>query len=373
MLEQPIHQTLEQLQGSRIMVVDDSVTLRKRILEFMKIEGFETAEAGTGREVLPLAGEFHPDLILLDVIMPGMDGIEVCKQLRALKEYEQVPILMLTVKGSAYDIAEAFKAGANDYVRKPFGAEELLLRIRTHLKNRRLVKELEKVGRIINEFIGMAAYDIRTPLTNILGLTQVIRNLPKDGEQDRSFALDSMEAEGERILGLVNAMLDLSDIQSGRFTVVKEEIDLNLFLSDALRRANSLGISKGVSFQLEASHTTAIIPCDPHRIQQALDNLILNAIEHSPVDGSVTLKVYNQESQVCFEILDEGPGIPQEKLDKVFTPFFRDNTREDFTEGGVGLGLGISRKIIHEHNGGIGLKSTAQGGAAFYFTLPCDT
>mgnify|MGYP003345292234 FL=1 len=117
------------LQGSKILVVDDSLTLRTRIIEFMTLEGFLTAEARNGAEVIPLAHDFQPDLILLDVIMPDANGIEICRELRNSPCFQNVPIIMLTVKGSAYDVSEAFKAGANDYVRKPFGAEELLLRI----------------------------------------------------------------------------------------------------------------------------------------------------------------------------------------------------------------------------------------------------
>lgn len=360
----------DNLKGSKILVADDSLTLRKRIVEFMKLEGFETVEASSGEEVLEVTHSFYPDLILLDVVMPGKSGIEVCRSLRSLKEFHQVPILMLTVKTSAFDVSEAFKAGATDYIRKPFGAEELLLRIRVHLQTRHLLTKLEQVNRVKNDLIGMAAHDIRPPLTNILGLAQYLRNLLPKHDEEIDFALSNMEWEGERILSLVDTMLDVTVIQSGKFTLVKEWIDCARFLSDVVKKFSSLGNSRKIKIEAAYEVESAFCEIDPYRIQQVLANLISNACSHAPEQSTVTLRLMESETEIIIRVEDEGPGIQQENLDKIFLPFFRENFTDEKVKENIGLGLAISRKIAAEHGAKMSVHNLEQKGAAFKISFP---
>jgi len=358
------------LKNSKILVADDSLTLRKRIVEFMKLEGFETLEASSGEEVLEVVESFHPDLILLDVVMPGKSGIEVCRSLRALSSFSQVPILMLTVKTSAFDVSEAFKAGATDYIRKPFGAEELLLRIRVHLQTRHLLRKLEQVNRVKNDLIGMAAHDIRPPLTNILGLTQYLRNILDKDNEEVNFALSNMEWEGDRILSLVDTMLDVTVIQSGKFTLVKEWIDCSRFLQDVVKQFSSLGNSRKIKVECALESESSFCEIDPYRIQQVLANLIGNACSHAPEGSKVTIRLLETDSEVCLRVEDEGPGILQENLDKIFDPFFRENFTDEKVKEHIGLSLAISRKIAAEHGATMFATNLESGGAAFTICFP---
>ncbi|PCJ21237.1 MAG: hypothetical protein COB02_01240 [Candidatus Cloacimonadota bacterium] len=355
---------------SKILIADDSATLRQRICEFIKLEGFETIQASNGQEALDMAFTHKPDLILLDVVMPKVNGIEVCKQLKNSGDFQQTPILMLTVKTSAYDVSEAFKAGANDYIRKPFGAEELLLRIRVHLQTKFLVTELERLNNIKNDFIGMASHDIRTPLTNILGLTIYLKNLLKNKSEDIDFALNNIETEGDRIIQMVDTMLDLSVIQSGKFTLVKQATLLPSFLDEALKRASRLGESKQIKFKLQNSSKKEEIFIDPYRAHQVMDNLISNAIKYSPENTTVKIIVNDCEKQLEISVIDQGIGISQENIDKIFAPFFRDNTIETYEIKGVGLGLAIVKKIIDEYNGSVSIQNLADGGTQISFKIP---
>lgn len=352
------------------MVVDDSLTLRKRITEFMSLEGFVTAEASRGSEVLPLAKEFQPDLILLDVIMPDQDGIELCRELRTRAEFQKVPILMLTVKGSAYDVSEAFKAGANDYVRKPFGAEELLLRIRVHLRTMRLLKQLEEASRTIGRYMGATAYEIRTPLMNILGLVQVLEQDKPTKSEEETFLIHNLSSEGERLVSTVNSMLELSDLGFGTMHLSKETVNLNLFLPEIVRKANSLGRPRQIEVLFESDLSRAEVYIDPDKIQQALDNLFFNALDVTPKQGQVILKASSLEKYVKLEVIDQGSSISDEDKHKIFDPFFKDSLQLNGTAPNVGLGLGISRRIIEQHNGTMGIGNSPQRGAIYYMTIP---
>ncbi len=360
----------QSLQGSKILVVDDSVTLRKRILEFMSLEGFVTQEASRGAEVIPLAKKFLPDLILMDVIMPDCDGIELCKELRTFQQFEKVPILMLTVKGSAYDVSEAFKAGANDYVRKPFGAEELLLRIRVHLHTMKLLKQLEEATDTIGKYMGLTAYEIRTPLMNILGLAEVLNQESVSKNAETNFLFKNLLTEGERLVSMVNSMLEISDLGFGKMVLSKEAVDLDLFLPEVVRKAVSLGRHRQIELTLDCSLEHSEVFMDAEKIQQALDNLFFNALDSSPQPGEVTIRARSTEDGVRIEVQDQGPGITAEDKNNIFDPFFRDSLTGHSSSRGVGLGLGITRRIIDKHNGTMGVDNNAQGGAIFYITLP---
>ncbi|MCO4783102.1 MAG: response regulator [Candidatus Cloacimonetes bacterium] len=355
---------------SKILVADDSATLRQRICEFMKLEGFETIEASNGEEAVELAFEHRPDLILLDVVMPKISGIDVCKQLKRSGEFQQTPILMLTVKTSAYDVSEAFKAGANDYIRKPFGAEELLLRIRVHLQTKSLVTELERLNSIKNDFIGMASHDIRTPLTNILGLTIYLKNLLKDKSEDIDFALDNIETEGDRIIQMVDTMLDLSVIQSGKFTLIKQPTLLSSFLDEAFKRSSRLGERKQIIFELKNDSKRDEIYIDPYRAHQIMDNLVSNAIKYSPENTTVKIFVKDSDENLEISVVDQGIGISQENIDKIFAPFFRDTTTETYEVKGVGLGLAIVKKIVDEYDGSVSIENLDEGGTKISFCIP---
>ena len=151
----------------KILVADDSELIRDRIIQVLAMENFETFEAETGEEVLQVATQVYPDLILLDVVLPDINGVEICGKLRSMDNFPFVPILMLTVKASAYDISNAFKNGASDYIRKPFIAEELLLRIKLHLKNLKLQRYFTSTTRLLNQLEIFGNKDFRDLINQI--------------------------------------------------------------------------------------------------------------------------------------------------------------------------------------------------------------
>ena len=362
------------LQGSKILVVDDSLTLRTRIIEFMTLEGFLTAEARNGAEVIPLAHDFQPDLILLDVIMPDANGIEICRELRNSPCFQNVPIIMLTVKGSAYDVSEAFKTGANDYVRKPFGAEELLLRIRLHLNNMRLLKNLEEATRLIGDYMGAAAYEIRTPLMNILGLMQVLETEKSSQTEEEDFILKNISLEGQRLVKMVDSMLEMRDLSFSTITLNKEIVNLDLFLPETVRKACSLGRPRNIEFKLETDLLKKEILIDPDKIQHALDNLFFRILEGATPNSIILLRATNDERELKIDITDSADtsmSVLEDELENSEDPSNDQIQSPDFSEN-FSLEVGISRRIIEQHNGRMGSHNKEPSGTRYYLRLPYD-
>lgn len=360
------------LQGSKILVVDDSVTVRTRIVEFMRLEGFSTAEARNGAEVIPLARDFQPDLILLDVIMPDANGIDICRELRSFSAFQKTPIIMLTVKGSAYDVSEAFKAGANDYVRKPFGAEELMLRIRIHLNTMRLLQQLEEASGLIGNYMGAAAYEIRTPLMNILGLVQVLENEKSTLSEEELFILKSIGLEGQRLINLVNSMLEMRDLSFSTMTLSKEMVNLEYFLPETIRKASSLGRPRNIEFKLKTRIFRKEIYIDPDKIQHALDNLFFKILECIPPNSVILLRAINDDKELKMDIIGyPNTPIPHKDLENIDDTSNEELKTLDPSEN-FSLELGISRRIVEQHNGRMETWNTVPSGTRYYLRLPYD-
>ena len=196
-------------QKIKILVADDSEMIRDRIIQVLAVEGFETFEAENGEEVLQIATQVGPDLILLDVVMPDINGFEICTTLRSMENFSRIPILMLTVKASAYDISNAFKSGASDYIRKPFVAEELLLRIKVHLKNLKLQRHFESITELKDRLKVFTKNDLQPFLNQI---DCIKKHLNPDAEESYSkvtYKLEKLQEEGEQVLIKLESMLKI--------------------------------------------------------------------------------------------------------------------------------------------------------------------
>ncbi len=196
-------------QKIKILVADDSEMIRDRIIRALATENFETYEAENGEEVLHIATQIYPDLILLDVVLPDINGVEVCNKLRSMENFPMIPILMLTVKAGAYDISNAFKSGASDYIRKPFIAEELLLRIKLHLKNLRLQHYFASTAKLVNQLETFANKDLRGLIDQIQYVKTQLNSNSTISNLEIIPKFENLEREGEQTLIRLKSLLDI--------------------------------------------------------------------------------------------------------------------------------------------------------------------
>ena len=368
-----------ELKGRKILLVDDD-RLNLRILRgILQNEGYVLAEADSAESAMAKYEEFQPDLVLFDVVLPGMNGFEACRELRKRHGAQAAPVMFITAKHESDSVVEGFGAGGVDYVMKPFRQKEVVARIRTHLhirllmdQQQTLVAQLSKANADKNKFLGMAAHDLRNPLASIRGLAEFLSDGtvgPLSADQRELVNLIHQASQG--MVTLVNDLLDVATIESGELKLhpapaslaelVEKSITLNA-LESARKRTQIVFTERTVA---------PSITVDAEKIRQVIDNLLSNAVKYSPPASTirVSLALKDDGTQV-IGVRDQGPGIPENERDRLFKDFSRLSARPTGGEKSTGLGLAICRKIVEAHHGTIDAENHPAGGCEFRVHLP---
>lgn len=369
------------LLGRKILIVDDD-RLNIRILSgILKNQGYLLAEADSGEHALELYPQFRPDLVLLDVMMPGINGFETCRTLKRLYGDNCAPIVFITAKNESDDVVEGLTAGGVDYLPKPFQAREVAARIRTHLlglllaeQQKSLVDQLSKANSAKNRFLGMAAHDLRNPLASIRGLAEFLR----DGvvgplTPDQLDLVNTIHTASQSMLTMVNELLDVATIESGELKLHVETTDLAELIEKSVYLANIDAAKKQTQITFQPPHKAPPVRIDAAKMQQVVNNLLSNAVKYSPPGSVVTIGLQAGPGQCSFGVKDQGPGIPENERDRLFKDFSRLSVRPTGGEKSTGLGLAICRKIVEAHRGTITAVNLPAGGCEFRVTLPLSS
>lgn len=368
------------LAGRKVLIADDD-RLNIRILGgILGGEGFVLGEAASGEQALEVYAVFQPDLVLLDVTMPGIDGFETCRRLRAQYGENCAPVVFITARSDSNDVVEGLGAGAVDYLPKPFKPKEVLARIRSHLQNRilseqqkLLVEQLRQANQAKNKFLGMAAHDLRNPLASIRGIAEFLREGAVGPlNPDQLDLVETIHGASTSMLDMVNELLDVATIESGELKIHRSNHDLAELVSKAVAMINREAAKKGTRIVFERPPAPVILPIDPAKMKQVIDNLLTNGVKYSPPGSTITISVSrNDATGTCsLAVRDQGPGIPENERDKLFKDFSRLSSQPTGGEKSTGLGLAICRKIVDAHHGSIGAENLPQGGCEFRVTLP---
>ena len=368
---------------ARILLVDDEGKNLQLLGSVLQPEGYKLSFAKEGSKAMTLAKEQSFDLILLDVMMPDVDGLAVCKDLRAHFGEDCPPIIFLTAKSETKDLVQGFTAGAVDYLTKPFIAEELLQRVRNHISlqvTRRSLKqknqELQRLYEENKELLGIAAHDIKNPVAGIRGCVRVVLSQLEDEKtvsEDGKEMLEIIEKTSERILHIVESLLNAQSIESAGFTLRYDIFDGSTLLREVLELNQAAAKKKSIEIVRRSAETIAL-KADRSALQEVMDNLISNAVKYSPPHSRVYCgwQLAEDEKTVEFFVEDEGPGLSQKDLQKVFGRFQKLSARPTGDESSTGLGLSIAKKLVELHGGMIDVCNRPEKGARFFFHLPCD-
>jgi two-component system sensor histidine kinase/response regulator len=368
------------LNGCKILIADDD-RLNIRILAgILKRDGYVIADADSGERGLAIYAEFKPNLVLLDVMMPGIDGFETCRRLKHEYGDKCAPIIFITAKNDSNDVVAGLAAGGVDYLPKPFNAKEVLARIRTHLQNQllvaeqqRLVEQLSRANAAKNRFLGMAAHDLRNPLASIRGLSEFLR----DGvvgtlTPDQLDLVTTIHDASQSMLEMVNDLLDVATIESGELKLTLGKHDLTELVGKSVSLTNIEAAKKTTRVQLQCEVERLLVQIDPAKMRQVIDNLLSNAVKYSPPGSTVTVVIQHDPARqvTLLRVRDEGPGIPANERDKLFKDFGRLSVQPTGGEKSTGLGLAICRKIVEAHHGTIEADNLPTRGCEFRVTLP---
>ncbi len=367
-----------QARKPKIFIVDDIMKNLQVIGGILMEESFDIAMATNGTQALNMVKNIMPDLILLDVMMPDMNGYQVCEKLKSDPELAHIPVIFLTAKSDTEDIIQGFKIGGVDYITKPFKKEELLVRIKTHIDLkfatdtiRRQNAELTKLNEEKNEFLGIAAHDLKNPLSAIMGLSELMLR------EDMEFGIDDMKeftndinTSAVQMFRLVTDLLDVNAIEQGKINLLLENFPLANVVEDCYKNYQKRASDKSINLIFDNQVADTNCFADSAKVGQVIDNLVSNAIKFSPYDKNIYLSVIDGEEYLIVEVKDEGPGISEEDQKKMFTKFQKLSARPTGNENSTGLGLSIVKRLVEEMKGTIEVKSELGKGAAFLLALP---
>ncbi len=379
------------MEQSLILMVDDN-PINLQIMGNL-LEGiYKTAIAKNGFKALEVAAKIQPDLILLDIMMPEMDGFEMCAKLKESSKTREIPVIFLTARTEIDDVIRGFELGAVDYVTKPFEKEELLVRVRTHLKlkqtekalkqaldeNKAARKAAENANQAKSIFLANMSHEIRTPMNAIIGMTELTLQTGLNARQTEN--LQMVRDSAWNLMRIINELLDFSKIEAGKAELEDIHFDLDSVLMSVISTFSTQSEKKGLSLNLDrADDVPQYIRGDPVKLRQILVNLTGNALKFTG-EGEITIKVSVAENSdkffvsssdsgcpILFSVADTGIGIPEDKQETVFESFAQvsDSVTKKF--GGTGLGLSICRKLAELMGGMIWLESWPGTGSIFFF------
>lgn len=365
--------------GHKILLVDDD-RLNLRILREMLVrQGYEMAEAYSAEDALEKYVQFQPDLVLFDVLLPGLNGFDACRELHRRHGMRTAPVIFITARQESEAIVEGFAAGGVDYIVKPFRRDEVVARLRTHLQmkllletQRRLVAQLSQANAAKNRFLGMAAHDLRNPLASIRGMTEFMLDGtlgPLSADQTELLGLIHQASQG--MVNLVNDLLDVATIESGELKLERGPVCLAELMEKSVT-LNALESSrKKTAIVMEPCTDRRPLSLDAAKVRQVIDNLLSNAVKYSPPGSVVRVRLQTRSDGArVISVRDQGPGIPENERDKLFKDFGRLSVRPTGGEKSTGLGLAICRKIVEAHGGSIAAENLAAGGCEFKVVLP---
>ncbi|WP_026733888.1 response regulator [Fischerella sp. PCC 9605] len=383
----------QQVSKGNILIVDDSLEHLKAIAATLSHYGYTVWSLTQGSMVLAAAKLALPDLILLDIKMPEVDGYEVCQQLKADEVTFHIPIIFLSASHDVFDKVKAFKTGGVDYITKPFQAEEVLARVENQLIIQRLNKQLKQQNQQLQKeiaerykaeaaaaaasqaktnFIANMSHELRTPLNAILGLTQLISR-DFDLSEDVQENLRIIYRSGEHLLALINDILELSKIEAGVIWLEESSFDFYYLLDsiEEMFQVKAVQEKNKLIFNI-APNTPQYIKTDKKKLRCCLINLIDNAIKFTK-NGTVILRVSIEDEKInssylLFEVEDTGCGIARDEIEKLFDAFVQAEVGKKSTEG-TGLGLTITRKFVQMMGGNITVESSLGQGSIFKFKI----
>lgn len=356
----------------RILLVEDNADLRSFLaVRLSRLYRVETAADGVAG--LEVARRVRPDLVVSDVMMPGLDGHELCRRLRADPAFATTPILLVTARAGSEALAEGLEVGADDYIVKPFALRELEARIAAHLRAKETERQLhERESRLaaIGQMTSAVVHDLRNPLTLVKGYADLAHGLALRGGDAATIAreLDRVRGESDRLRRMIEEILDFA--RGGSPKLALRTLPAGRFLGDVLRPLLSDLEERGIAVEADLRLGDPIlVSLDPDRIQRVVENLVTNAREALAAWGKekrITVRAWAAGGMLHVRVADTGPGIPEEAAGHLFEPFATTGKKQ-----GTGLGLVTVRNLVKAHGGEIRVETKApEGGAAFTITLP---
>ena len=378
----------------RLLVADDNADMRDYLSHLLRSSGWQVDVVADGRSALAATVAGRPDLVLSDVMMPGLDGFALVRSLREDDRTREIPVILLSARAGEEARIEGFGAGADDYLVKPFSARELVARIDAQLKLARVRREARQeleaardeairaraeadvANRTKSDFLAAMSHELRTPLNAIGGYAQLLdlglQGPVTDAQRD---SLARIQKSQQRLLGLINDVLNFTKLESGRVEYLVEDVPLALVVADVAPMIEAQLAAKGLAYEVRVD-PRAIVRADREKVGQILLNLLSNAVKFTPAGGRVVVETTRRPDgptdAVFLRVSDTGLGVPRPKQEAIFDPFVQVHRDRHRPTEGTGLGLAISRDLARGMRGDLRVRSEEGHGSRFTLTLPAE-
>ena len=372
--------------GALILVVDDDPVVRSLMRATLERDGFVVIEAGDGVEGCRLYEEHRPDLLLVDLVMPHMDGYELCRVLRSRPESVYVPIVVATSLDDLPSIARAYDAGATDFIPKPLNWLVLNHRVRYILRASRALEEVrrnqerliaakeaaEAANRAKSEFLANMSHELRTPLNAIIGFSGMMsdRMFGPLGEKYVEYA-NIIGDSGRHLLAIITDILDVAKADAERLLLAEERVEIGEVVELSSKIVEDMARRAQIEFISEVAKPLPPMMADPAKLTQILVNLLSNAVKFTPPGGKVRLKVERRVHRgITFRVEDTGIGMSAEQIPIAMAPFGQISNSMTRQHDGVGLGLPLTKRLVELHGGTIEIDSEPGKGTIASVYLP---
>ncbi|MBF0099645.1 MAG: hybrid sensor histidine kinase/response regulator [Desulfobacterales bacterium] len=360
-----------------ILLVDDIPENIQVLGKILQNTGYSIAIATNAKETFELLERELPDLILLDVMLPDLDGFEICKKIKENELIKDIPIIFLTAKTELEDKIYGFEVGAVDYITKPFKDIEVISRVRTHVQlkqSKDMIKlyseNLEKTNATKDKLFSIIAHDLRSPMNHLFQIIDLIRyrTLNKDKED---YYLKQCETSIKHTMVLLDNLLNWAKSQQNQMVYTPQPIDIVKIVYDSIAQLSDMANDKTISLKSDLK-TSILAYADPNMIITVMRNLIQNAIKFTHTSGTITISANKRDTDIEISVADTGIGMSQECINNLFKinmdrRFIKQGTEN---EKGTGIGLLLCKEFVEKNNGSIWVESQEGKGSTFRFTIP---
>lgn len=354
-----------------ILIVDDIPANLKVLGDILKSEGWKVRPVPSGALALQVAEKERPDLILLDIMMPDMDGYEVCRRLKENKLLHDIPVIFISALNETNDVVKALKYGGVDYITKPFRAEEISARVKTHIKLRRQSIELQELNIAKNRFFSIIAHDLRGPMGGFMGLTDILtEELNNMSMAEIQEFLASMRDSATNLFKLLENLLQWARIQEGGIILNRERVLFRQIVTESLEMIQESAKKKEITIECDISDQLEVF-ADSNLIQIVIRNLVSNAVKFSLRGGTVNISAKTTKDEgVEISVKDMGIGMNQNMVESLFRLDVKNGRSGTEGEQSTGLGLLLCKEFIEKHGGNISVESEVGKGSVFMFNIP---
>lgn len=353
--------------SNKILIVDDELSIRMRLASLLQDDSCDVQLLSSGQELLDSLPTANADLILLDVVMPKLDGFEVCRRIKANPQFQHIPIILVTALEGQKVMTQGLEAGADDFLQKPAKALELRTRVRSMLRIKKQYDKLEATLKLREELSNMVVHDMSSPIVSILLHSTLMEDQVHDPEALKHLEMIRMGAD--RLDSFVNDLLMMAKMEDSKLRLNLSLVDVNQLALDAEQHFSIIAQSRGIQLIMDLPAAPLLMRVDNNLFRRVIANLLANALQYSPANSCVRLRLKAQpdatgENHLCLQVIDEGTGIPEEYQQRIFEKFEVVELRKQGIRQ-IGLGLTFCKMAVDAHGGKIFVQANQPQGSVF--------